>query len=158
MINKYIQTKYVGYDVAKQIETSISGEIEIKIFPSFKKIIKKINDNPEIIRCKNKEVTVNSSLTKYLLNVVYSGNYPSDPMRYVTYLISSLYYVDNNNLQINYNDYEVYVDIIKKIIKHFAEQLKLFRYSKITNFSINIENKIKKEITKEEIKGVGYNE
>ena len=158
MIYKYIQTKYNGYDIAKQIETSVSGEIEIKIFPAFKKIIKKINDNPEIIRCYPKEMTVNSSLTKYLLNVVYSGNYLSDKMRDVVYLISSLYYVDNNNLQINYNDYDLYVGMIKKVIKHFAEQLKLFKYSKITNFSINIENKIKKEITKEEIKGVGYND
>ncbi|MDD2410030.1 MAG: hypothetical protein PHD03_04875 [Bacilli bacterium] len=158
MMCKYIQTKYKGYDIAKQIETSSSGEIEIKIYPALQKIIKKIDDNPEMIRWRAKEMTVNSSLTKYLLNVVYSGNYLSDKMRNAVYLISSLYYVDNNNLQINYDDYDLYVDIIKKVIKHFAEQLKLFKYSKITSFSINIENKIKKEITKEEIKGVGYNE
>jgi len=154
--NKYISIKYRGFSIENQINQSAKGILSVTGFASLKKILNRIKFNDtDTMNIGGHTITYVPKIYKYIKYNIYNDAYVGTIARATIGIIASIVLNDKVTININ-DDVAEYVANFKKIIQYIAKQQKMFKYTKETNIYVTTENKVKKEVKKEEVRGDAY--
>ena len=154
--NKYISIKYRGFSIENQINQGAKGILSVTGFSSLKKILSKIKfSDKDTMNIGGNTIEYVPKIYKYIQYNIYNDAYVGTIARATIGIIASFVLEDKVTININ-DDVEEYVAQFKKIIGYMAKQQKMFKYTKETNIYVTTENKVKKEVKKEEVRGDAY--
>ena len=154
--NKYISIKYRGFSIENQINQGAKGILFVTGFASLRKILSKIKfSDTDTMNIGGHTIEYVPKIYKYIKYNIYNDAYVDTIARATIGIIASIVLNDKVTININ-DDVAEYVANFKKIIQYIAKQQKMFKYTKETNIYVTTENKVKKEVKKEEVRSDAY--